>query len=77
MIIGLLWIKFIIVPKRNNAFLRFNEKNYLKCQGENKVSPWLFIFLLKQESLVHPTFYDFYIQNDNTCLHPNKRVSIN
>ncbi|MGR6008836.1 hypothetical protein ACT7CZ_12130, partial [Bacillus cereus] len=33
-----------LYQKRNNAFLRFNEKNYLKCQGENKVSPWLFYF---------------------------------
>ena len=32
MIIGLLWIKFIIVPKRSNAFPRFNEKNYLKAK---------------------------------------------
>ena len=45
MIVGLLWIKFIIVPKPSKEFPHFNEKNYLKSQGENKFSPWLFILL--------------------------------
>ena len=77
MVIGVIWIKFIIVPKQSNEFPHFNEKKYLKSQGANNFSPWLFIFFLKQESLKQPMFYDFYIQNDNTCLRPNKRVSIN
>ncbi len=47
MIIGLLWIKFIIVPKRSNAFLRFNEKNYFKSQGEINDLLWPFIFNVK------------------------------
>ena len=38
MIIGVIWIKVIIVPKRSNEFPHFNEKKYLKSQGENKVS---------------------------------------
>ena len=45
MIVGLLGIKFIIVPKRSKEFPHFNEKNYLKSQGENKLSPWPFYFL--------------------------------
>ena len=47
MIIGLLWIKFIIVPKRSNAFLRFNEKNYLKAK-EKINFPWPFFILSSQ-----------------------------
>ena len=62
MIVGLLGIKFIIVPKRSKEFPHFNEKNYLKSQGENKLSPWPFIFFLKQESPAQPMYYDFYIQ---------------
>lgn len=54
-------------------FPRFNEKNYLKRQGENEFSPWRFIFFLKQESPEQPIFYDFTYKNDNTCLRPNKK----
>ena len=32
MIVGLLWIKFIIVPKPSKEFPHFNEKNYLKAK---------------------------------------------
>ena len=73
MIVGLLWIKFIIVPKPSKEFPHFNEKNYLKSQGENKFSPWLLFCFLKQESLKQPIFYDFTYKNDNTCLRPNKK----
>lgn len=45
MVIGVIWIKFIIVPKQSNEFPHFNEKKYLKSQGANNFSPWLFIFL--------------------------------
>ena len=77
MIVGLLWIKFIIVPKPSKEFPHFNEKNYLKAKEKiNFLLGFLFCFL-KQESLKQPIFYDFTYKNDNTCLRPNKRVSIN
>ena len=74
MIIGLLWIKFIIVPKRSNAFLRFNEKKYLKSQGANKFSLLGFFFSLSNKNHQNKRYFMiFTYKNDNTCLRPNKQ----
>ena len=74
MIVGLLGIKFIIVPKRSKEFPHFNEKNYLKSQGENKLSPWPFYFSSSNKNHQHnQCIMIFTYKNHNTCLRPNKK----